>query len=115
MIFNRTDNGNVKPRSAIFGPKTKIGPNTEALIKVYPPRQFILRGVPSNERSSPNNFVGVWSENDHGNVPPRWMIGGPNQLLRQVRGITLVPKDKTVVISDKYVNVVMTYYFPEIF
>ena len=115
LIFNRTDNGNVKPRAAIFGAKTKIGSSAQSLITVNPSRQFILRGVPSDERSSPNNFVGVWSENDNGDVPPRWMIGGPNQLLRQVRGIVLVPKDKTVVISDKYVNMVLTYYFPEIF
>jgi hypothetical protein len=113
LIFNRTDNGNVKPRSVIFGPKTQIG--RTGLIAVYPPTRFILLGVPSYEKSAPNNFVGVWSENDNGDVPPRWTIGGPNQLLRQVRGITLVPKDKSVVISDKYVNAVMTYYFPEIF
>ena len=113
LIFNRTDTGNVKPKAAIFGPKTKIG--RTGLITVYPPKQNILLGVPSNEKSSPNNFVGVWSENDNGDVPPRWMIGGPNQLLRQVRGITVVPKDKNVVVSDKYQNSVMTYYFPEIF
>jgi hypothetical protein len=113
LIFNRTDNGNAKPRSVIYGPKTQI--RHAGLIVVYPPRQFILMGVPSAENSSPNNFVGVWSENDNGDVPPRWTIGGPNQLLRQVRGLALVPKEKTVVISDKYLNAVMTYYFPEIF
>ncbi len=113
LIFDRTANGNVKPKAEIFGPNTKIG--RTGLITNYPPRQFILLGVPSVERESPNNFVGVWSEKDNGDVPPRWQIGGPNQLLRQVRGITLVPKEKTVVVSDKYVNAVMTYYFPEIF
>ena len=59
--------------------------------------------------------VCAWSVNDNGDVPPRWQIGGPNQLLRQIRGITLVPKQKEVIVSDKYVNAVMTFYFPEIF
>jgi hypothetical protein len=82
---------------------------------VYPPRELIVLGVPSAERSSPNNFVGIWSEHDNGDVPPRWKIGGPNQILRQVRGIALDPKDKNIIISDKYVNAVLTYHFPEIF
>lgn len=113
LIFDRTADGNVKPRAAIFGPHTQIG--RTGLTTVYPPTKYILLGVPSNEKSSPNNFVGVWSENDNGDVPPHWMIGGPNQLLRQVRGITVIPKAKDVVVSDKYVNAVMTYHFPEIF
>ncbi|MBI2816702.1 MAG: hypothetical protein HYX72_07165 [Acidobacteria bacterium] len=113
LIFNRTDNGNVKPKAQIFGPKSKI--LLTALITVYPPTKMILAGMPSREKSSPNNWVGVWSETDNGDVPPRWMIGGPNQMLRQVRGITVVPKTKEVIVSDKYVNAVMTYHFPEIF
>jgi hypothetical protein len=72
-------------------------------------------GVPSADKSSPNNFVGVWSEHDTGDVPPRWMIGGPNQALRQVRGIILVPHKKEIIVGDKYQNSVFTYYFPEIF
>jgi hypothetical protein len=114
LMFHRTDNGNIlKPRSVIFGPKTQM--QHAGLIAVYPPRQYILLGVPNAENTSPNNFVGVWSENDNGDIPPRWAVGGPNQLRRQVRGIAVVPKDKTIVISDKYFNSVMTYYFPDIF
>ena len=59
--------------------------------------------------------MGVWSELDNGAVPPRWVIGGPNSVLRQVRGLTLDPKNKSIIVSDKYVNAVMTFYFPEIF
>ena len=120
LIFNRTDSGNAKPRNVIFGPKTHMQPG-DSLITVYPPRQLILVGAPSKAdeggdiRSSPNNFVGVWSENDSGDVPPRWTIGGPNGFLKQVRGIAIDPKHKTVMISDKFVNGVITYYFPEIF
>ena len=113
LIFNRTDNGNVKPLRIIRGPNSKLA--RIGLMAVYPPKELILVGVPSGENTSPNNFVGVWSERDNGDVPPRWMIGGPNSVLRQVRGVTLDPKNKSVIVSDKYVNAVLTFYFPEIF
>ena len=113
LIFNRTDSGNVKPRSVISGPKSQIA--RPWLMAVYPPRELFLLTVTSVERYSAGNFVGVWSERDNGDVAPRWTIGGPNQLLRQVRGIALNPKSKEVIVSDKYVNAVMTYNFPEIF
>ena len=113
LMFDRTANGNAKPLRVISGPHSRI--TRTGLITVYPPTKHILAGLPSNEKASPNNFVGVWKEGDNGDVPPRWMIGGPNQFLLQVRGITLVPKQKEVVVSDKYQNAVVTYYFPEIF
>ena len=113
LIFDRMANGNAKPLRVIHGPNSRI--RRTGLITVYPPTKTILVGLPSNEKASPNNFVGVWKETDDGDVPPRWMIGGPNQALLQVRGITVVPKEKEVVVSDKYVNAVLTYYFPEIF
>jgi hypothetical protein len=113
LIFNRTDNGNVKPLRVIRGPNSKLA--RIGLMAVYPPKELILVGVPSGENTSPNNFVGVWSERDNGDVPPRWMIGGPNSVLRQVRGVTLDPKNKSVILSDKYVNAILTFYFPEIF
>lgn len=113
LIFNRTDSGNAKPLRVIRGPNSKLA--RVGLMALYPPRELILVGVPSGENTSPNNFVGVWSEKDDGDVPPRWRIGGPNSVLRQVRGLTLDPKHKSVIISDKYVNAVMTFSFPEIF
>ncbi len=113
LIFNRTDSGNAKPRAIIRGPKTQI--RGTARVVVYPPTKYFLVGVNASSVPSPGSFVGVWSENDSGDVAPRWTIGGPNQILRQVRGITLVPKAKNVIVTDKYVNAVMTFYLPEIF
>jgi len=113
LIFNRTDQGNVKPRAVIGGPKSLL--TRPMLIKAYPPKEEFLQGVSSSERSSPENFVGVWSEHDNGDVPPRYTIGGPNGALRQVRGITIDAKHKTVIFADKYLNAAMTYYFPEFF
>ena len=113
LFFNRTDQGNVKPRSVISGPNTKL--SGQALFVLYPPRGMILVASRGQNRNHPGNFVGVWSIHDKGDVPPRYTIGGPNGMLRDVRGVTLDVRSKNVIISDKYVNAVLTYHFPEIF
>ena len=79
-IFNRTDSGNVKPRAVIGGPASKLnafgGP-----IAVYPPKDEIIVSVEGTgkyaELSSDEAYVGIWSINDNGDVPPKWTIGGP--------------------------------------
>ncbi len=111
LIFNRTDSGNVKPRGVITGPMV----DGATLMTTYPPRGFILAAVHRGGRNSEQAYVGVWSINDNGVVPPRWTIGGPKGLLRDTRGIAVDPKHKAVIVSDKYVNGVATYSFPEIF
>jgi hypothetical protein len=117
LIFNRTDSGNAKPRAVISGPSTKLI-QTE-LVTVYPPKELILVANHSAgfryDKNGDTAFVGVWSEHDNGDVPARWTIGGPNGVLRQTRGVAVDPKHKTIIISDKYLNSVLTYSFPEIF
>ena len=119
LIFNRTDQGNVKPKAVIGGPKSGMatlgGPFT-----VYPPKGEIIVSVREErgeERvtASEESYVGVWSIHDNGDVPPRWTIGGPKGVLRMVRGVALDPKNKSLIVSDKHLNAVMTFYFPEIF
>ena len=123
LIFNRTDNGNVKPKAVIGGPKSGMlslgGPFT-----VYPPKGEIIvsiRGGGGEETeeapvmSSDDCFVGVWSVQDNGDVPPRFTIGGPKGVLKMVRGVALDPKNKSLIVSDKRMNAVMTFYFPEMF
>ena len=112
LVFNRTDNGNVKPRNVISGPMA----DGATLLTTYPPRGWILAAVKRGGRNSAaGNYVGVWSIDDNGPVPPHWTIGGPNGQLRDSRGIAVDPKHKTVMVSDKYVNGVLTYEIPEIF
>ncbi|MEE8176391.1 MAG: hypothetical protein V3T65_00170 [Acidobacteriota bacterium] len=115
LIFNRTDQGNVKPKAIIGGPKSGFrrlgGP-----ITVYPPKGWII----ASDRGqgglvSDVAYVGVWSIHDNGDVPPRWRIGGPNGVLQMPRGVTLDPKNKSLIVSDKRLNAVMTFYFPELF
>ena len=61
----------------------------------------------------PGPYVGVWSEDDNGDVPPRYTIA--KGYLYMPRGLTLDPKKKTVIVSDKYKNSVMTFSLPELY
>ena len=115
QIFDRTASGNDEPKWVIAGPNTELqrfmGP-----IEVQPTRGLIVAGIRTNaELGGPDNFVGVWDLFAKGDARPIYRIGGPNVLLEQVRGITLNPKHKEVIVTDKRINGVMTYYFPEIF
>jgi len=115
LVFNRTDNGNARPRGVIRGPRTGI--NGTFGIRTYPPKGWILlaNSGPSYSLDYDGSFVGVWGFRDSGNVPPRWTIGGPFQLLKQPRGMDVDVANKTILISDKRLNAVLTYSFPEIF
>ncbi len=115
LIFNRTDQGNVKPRAVIRGPKAGLGWTTN--IQVYPPRGWIVvvDAGPTYDVETISSYIGVWSINDNGDVPPRWKIGGPNSTIIKPRGVVLNPKHKEIIVSDKRLNAAMTYYFPEIF
>ena len=122
FIFNRTDEGNATPKSAITGPKTGLRPVTGSLV-IYPPKGWIIlsnsgqgpRGPGEGTGWSDESFVGVWSINDNGDVPPRWRIGGPKGILRMATGVVLDPKNKSLIVSDMALNAVMTFSFPEIF
>ena len=58
-------------------------------------------------------YVGVWSEDDEGDVPPRYTLARGH--IYMPRGLTLDPKKKTVIVSDKYTNAVLTFSLPELF
>ncbi len=119
LIFNRTDQGNVKPKAVIGGPKSGLS-HISGPFAVYPPKNEIIvsvRGPHSQmgDMASDECFVGVWSTQDNGDVPPRWTIGGPKGVLRMVRGVDLDPKNKSLIVTDKRLNAVLTFYFPEMF
>jgi hypothetical protein len=88
LIFNRTDEGDVAPRGVIAGPKTGIIKIRQVVVDEE--RGQIFATIKNNFenydvedlRPSPWNpdktgFIGVWSINDSGNVPPRGVIKGP--------------------------------------
>ena len=118
LIFNRTDSGDVKPKAVIGGPRSHLyafgGP-----FAVYPPKGEILVSVrgtgPNADMSSDEAYVGVWSISDNGDLPAHWTIGGPKGVLRMPRGIALDVKNQNIMVSDKRLNAVLTFQFPEVF
>ena len=116
LIFNRTDNGNVKPRAVIRGPKSGIIRINQ--MAVYPPKRLIVATMPGEGdlMEPPNAFLGVWTYDDNGDVPPKWKIPvGPKTTLGKPFGVTLNPENKEVIISDMRRNAVLTFSVPEIF
>ena len=116
LIFDRTANGEAKPLRVIRGPKTGIKGIRQ--MQIYPKNGWIIvaqitdGGIPEPE----GTFVGVWSINDKGDVPPRWKIDGkPGNVMKKPRGVALNPNHKELLVSDMRLNAVLTYYFPEIF
>ena len=122
MIFDRTANGNTKPIRVVQGSNTQLG-ELGGPHAVYAPTGRILVTIRSQGRSgglgeamaTDDGFVGVWSVNDNGNVPPRWTIGGPGGALQMVRGVTVNPNHKELIVTDKRLNAILTFYFPELF
>ena len=104
LIFDRTANGNVKPRAVIQGPKASVGGSGQ--IQVYNGRIAASSG----------SGIGVWNVNDNGDVPPRWKIALPvSGFTPRPRGLALNPKYKEIYIPDNGLNCILTYYFPEMF
>ncbi len=100
-IFERTANGNAKPLRVITGvPGHRL--------TVFPERGLLF--IVTDDQ-----YIGVWSIDDQGPVPPRYTIGGPNGPLRDPRGVTIDAKNKSVIISDKELNAVLTFEVPELF
>jgi hypothetical protein len=113
MIFDRTASGNTKPLRVITGPSSQV--LRPMGLTVYPPKGLILAADLGTRTSVGGNYVGVWSIYDNGDVPPRWTIGGPGGMLLNIRGVEIDPKHKSVLISDKNLNAILTFEFPEIF
>ena len=106
LIFDRTANGNVKPRSVIRGPKTQVGGGSAAHVSAE--KGWIIAGCGGSS-------VCAWSIDDSGDVPPRWKI--PVQQIAGVApsGIALDPAHKEVIITSGNRNRVMTFSWPEVF
>jgi hypothetical protein len=126
-IFDRTASGNTKPLRFIRTSSGSTSRDATAgqaqIMTTHPPSGMIFAairgGVNVDEdvsgRFGLDDYVGVWSIYDDGDVPPRFTIGGPNLLLKDVRGVAVDPKNRNVIISDKTLNGVMTFHVPEAF
>jgi hypothetical protein len=120
-IFERTANGNAKPLRVITGKAA----DDAWLMTTYPEKGVIFAVVrPGNTgglegdisgRYALDDYVGVWSIFDDGDVAPRFTIGGPGLLLKDARGIAVDPKNKDIMVSDKTLNAVFRFHVPEAF
>ena len=123
-IFDRTASGNTPPLRTITGPGSE-----DVWLLTNNPENGMIFGVVRPGSTGGNtgtledlqgrygldDYVGVWSVYDDGDVPARWTIGGPNFLLKDARGIAIDVKNQNVMVSDKTLNAVYTFHVPEAF
>ena len=110
-IYDRTASGYTKPRAFISSREAMAA----SLLTTNPASGMIFAAVRPSGRYTPEDYVGVWSIHDKGDAPPRWTIGGPGGVLKDARGITVDPKNKNVIVSDKTINAILTFHLPEAF
>ena len=116
-IFDRTASGNTRPLRFI-----KVNGDVR-LMTTHPANSMFFAVVRVGENSGENiqgrfgldDYVGVWSVLDDGEVPARLTIGGPGLVLKDARGIALDIKNQNVMVSDKTLNSVLTFHVPEAF
>jgi hypothetical protein len=120
LVYNRTAEGTTPPLRTLGGGPVS-GLVRPGRLVVYPPTHSLVatnsagQGTrdPVTKDLTPQAYVGVWNEDDSGDVAPRWTIA--KGYLYMPRGLTLDPKKKTVIVSDKYKNSVMTFSLPELY
>jgi hypothetical protein len=126
LVFNRTDNGDPKPRNKIAGPHTGIIKIRQ--VDVDEERGLIFATIKNNfenynfndPRPSPwdpdkTGFIGVWSIDDNGDVPPRGVIKGPATGLVWPAGVAYNPKHHEIYAIDSVSNALFSFKMPEFF
>jgi hypothetical protein len=112
-IFNRTDNGNVKPKAVIAGPNTGLRGLQEQVL-VYPPKGLVFTILAGEDRNARGTEISVWNVDDNGDVPPRFVLGGTNGKDAMLgRRFTLVPTAKEIIVGRG--TIVQMFSFPEVF
>jgi DNA-binding beta-propeller fold protein YncE len=120
LVYNRLAEGRTPPIRTLGG-----GPVSGLLrpgrLVVHPPTHTLIATTsagqgqrdPDSMDLVPRSYVGVWDQDDSGDVAPLWTIA--KGYLYMPRGLTFDSKKKTVIVSDKYMNSVMTFSLPELF
>jgi DNA-binding beta-propeller fold protein YncE len=107
LIYDRTAEGNTKPLRVIAGPKSGVGRGGK--LTVYAPTGKIIANAGSGGEDGEGGFIGIWSIEDNGDVPPLWILRGLGG------GLTVDPKNQAVIASSKPLNAVLSYSLPELF
>jgi hypothetical protein len=109
-VWERTGDATVRRRNVIKGPKTGID---TPRISIYPEANMIVVGMRGPGVMEPVGiFVGAWSLDDNGDVPPRWKI---DRDMKKPFAVVVNPQHKEVIVTDMRLNGVLTYSFPEVF
>ena len=114
LIYDRLASGNDKPLRTITIPKSE-GDRGTSLMAVNSQSGMIFVASGAGGRHEAEDYVGVWSVFDNGEVSPRWTIGGPKGALKDIRGVALDIKNKNVIVTDKTLNAILTFNVPEAF
>jgi hypothetical protein len=120
-IFDRTVSGDVKPKAVISGPKSSM--RRLDTIQVTPKGWIIAGG---GDFTAGGGFVGAWSINDNGDVPPRWKIPVQQLTGYDPYSLAIDPDHKEMIIAAAggnrkvrptrgIMNAVVTFSWPEIF
>ena len=116
LVFGRTDQGNVKPKAVIRGEKSRIIRINQ--MQVWPQKKEIIVAMPGiiDRMEPPDAFVGVWSYDDNGDVPPKYEIPiGKVSKMKKPFGVVLDPKHKELIVSDMRNQGILSFSVPEIF
>jgi DNA-binding beta-propeller fold protein YncE len=124
LVYNRTAAGQDKPLRTLGGGPVS-GVRGASRIVVHPPTHKVVvttsGGGDGGQQGSRGDddepvaraYVAVFDQDDSGDVAPQWTIARGH--LFMPRGLTLDPERKTVIVSDKYKNSVMTFSLPEMY
>jgi DNA-binding beta-propeller fold protein YncE len=117
LLFDRLASGNAKPLRVIAGPNTQIDRLNQ--MAIYPEGKLLVVAMPgegaANYMEPPRVFVGMWSLDDNGDVPPKWVITGDQTTLKKPFSVALNPEQKEIYVTDMRLNGVVTFSVPEIF
>ena len=87
-------------------------------MQLFPQKKLIVGAMPGviDSMEPDSAFLGIWSYDDNGDVPPKWKIPANERTrLKKPFGVVLNPKNKEVIISDMRNQGVLVFSMPEIF
>ena len=120
LVYERTASGTTPPLRTLGGGPVS-GVRGASRIVVHPPSHtvvlttsgFAQGGGRDDGDPEPTAYVAVFDQDDSGDVAPLWTVAKGH--LYMPRGLTIDPKRKTVIVSDKFKNSVMTFSLPEMY
>jgi len=121
-IFDRTASGDAKPKAVISGPKSTI--SALDTFQVYPPKGWIIAG--GGDFTNGGGYVGAWSINDNGDVPPHFKIPVQQLTGYDPYSVVIDPAHKEMIMAAAggnrkvrptrgVMNAIVTFSWPEVF